>query len=314
VISRASSSGRTPNCTARRASVSAAAIACFQWSASAETSTAGGDERRVLGARQRRQPAVEHRQAELFDDLAPTLGHRVGREVGRRHPGQLHRRRRAGLDRQAHVGPARRHLAEIGVVAGRSLALPVGEPGLDLGLHRGRIDVADHHQGGALGAIVAVVDVGDQVGLGRLDHRHEADREALRRALAVHGEAEPGLGHPVGRGVAQPLLGEDHAALLVHRALVQQQVAGDLAQQHQRGVDGLVVGFRQVELVDRGVEAGLGVGVGAEGQAQPLQVLHHLAAGRHVGRTIESHVLEEVRQALLVVALHLRADVETQPH
>ena len=55
----------------------------------------------------------------------------------------------------------------------------------------------------------------------------------------------------------------------------------------------------------------MGVGVGAEGQAEALQHAHHFA-GRHPGRAAEGHVLEEMGQAALVVALVERAGADAQ--
>ena len=258
--------------------------------------------------------AVQHGQRQLVDGLAAALGQVVDGKVRRPHPAELHGGLRPRLDREPEGRASRAHLAEIGVWAGRTLALPVAEAGLDLGFHGDDVDVAHHHQRGALGTVVVVVDVGQQTDLGVLDDRHETDRPPLRRPLPIHGEADLRLGDPIGGAVAEPLLREDHTAFLVHRALVEGEVAGDLAHQHQRGVERGVVGLGQVELVGGVVEAGAGVGVGAERQAEAFEGLNHLAPARHVLGTVEGHVLEEVCEALLVVVLHQRADIEAQPH
>jgi hypothetical protein len=70
---------------------------------------------------------------------------------------------------------------------------------------------------------------------------------------------------------------------------------------------------RQVELVERDVEVGRGVGVGAERQPLALEQLDHLALG-HVGRAVERHVLDEVRVAELLVGLGDRAGVDPELH
>ena len=146
---------------------------------------------------------------------------------------------------------------------------------------------------------------------GVADHVGLADRETVGGELALEREAEAGLQHPIAGGVAQPLLGQHDALLLVERGLVQQQIAGHFAQQHHRGVDGVVVGLGQVELVDRLVPRGGGVGVGAEGQAVALQHVDHLAA-RHMGRAVERHVFQEVGQALLLGRFVQRAGMDAQ--
>src|SRR3546814_9511278 len=72
--------------------------------------------------------------------------------------------------------------------------------------------------------------------------------------------------------------------------------------QHQPGVDQIVGRVRQVELVDRLVEAGRGVGVGTEGKPLAFEELDHLALG-HMGRAVERHMLQEMSQPALVLGL-----------
>src|SRR3546814_2313757 len=69
--------------------------------------------------------------------------------------------------------------------------------------------------------------------------------------------------------------------------------------------------LRQVELVDRLVEAGRGVGVGAEGQPLAFEQLDHLALG-HMSRSVERHMFEEMGEAALVVGFGEAADVEAR--
>ncbi len=146
---------------------------------------------------------------------------------------------------------------------------------------------------------------------GALDHAHLADRHAARGQLVLEEEVLASLvGVQLGR-VARALLGQDDAALAVDGGGIEQQPVGALAHQHQGLVETVVVGERQVELVD-GLGLGRrGIGVGAERQAEPLQLLDHLPFG-HVLGAVEGHVLEEVGEALLGVGLHQRAGVEPQ--
>ncbi len=110
-------------------------------------------------------------------------------------------------------------------------------------------------------------------------------------------------------------LGEDDIALCIECGLRDHKLAGDLAHQHQRGIDGCRVVLRHVEGIDGLRRRGEGVGVGAEGEAQALQLLDHVAVG-HMRRTSERHVLEHMGDALLVVPLHQRAggDAKAERH
>ena len=251
---------------------------------------AGGDERRLGRAAESREPAVEDCEAEFLDEVAPPLGEGVGPHVRRPHPGDLQAERGARLDDQLGVRLARHDLTEIGVGTGRPVVLPVAEAGADLGLHGGGIEVAHRDDRRALGAVIVMIEVGDQVGRRLLEDVNLADGLAVRHPLARQQIFEARLVDPVGRAVAGALLREHHSAFAVHGGLRDGQFGGRLAQQLQRGVDRLRVGLRQVELVDGLVEAGLGVGVGAEGEAQAFEDLDHLALG-HGLRAVEGHVL-----------------------
>ena len=70
--------------------------------------------------------------------------------------------------------------------------------------------------------------------------------------------------------------------------------------------------LRQVEHIDGAVEAGDGVGVRPEFQAQPLQRFDELAF-RDMVRFVERHMFDEVGEAALLVAFADRAESEAQP-
>ena len=112
--------------------------------------------------------------------------------------------------------------------------------------------------------------------------------------------------------VAHPALAEDDAAFAVDGGRIELHLAGDLAHQHEAGAQPLLVGARQVEHVGGGIEAGRGVGVRPELEPLALEDLDHLAFG-HVGRPVERHMLDEVGEAALVVALADRAELEAEP-
>jgi hypothetical protein len=115
------------------------------------------------------------------------------------------------------------------------------------------------------------------------------------------------------RHVAHALLGQNDALLLLDEQRVQLQPVADLAEQHQPRVQRGGVGLGEVEVIDRLVQPGRGVGVGPKAQALALQHAHDLAV-RHVCAATEGHVLQEVRQPLLLVALLQRAGAYAHAH
>ena len=127
----------------------------------------------------------------------------------------------------------------------------------------------------------------------------------------MHEEGEAGDINPVGRAVAQAFFGKDDAAFPVDGGRGDGEFARCFPEEHQGGVDGVVVGMRQVELVEGLLEVGGGVGVCAESQATALQGLDHLAF-RNLLRAVESHVLKEVGETGLSVRLHQGAGVDAK--
>ena len=107
-------------------------------------------------------------------------------------------------------------------------------------------------------------------------------------------------------GVAVALFGQHHTALALHRLGGKAQLARGLAHQHQRGIEQPRVGARQVQHIGGVLVGGEGVGVGAKGQAQPLQQAHHLAR-LHMGGALKRHVLDEMGIATLIIGLVERA-------
>ena len=106
---------------------------------------------------------------------------------------------------------------------------------------------------------------------------------------------------------------QDYAALAVDGALGNREVARGFAHQHQCGVQQDVIGARQVQLVDGPIEAGRGVGIGAEGEPVALQQLDHFAFGHTLG-AVEGHVLDEVGISQFTVGLVERSRVHDHAH
>ncbi len=268
----------------------------------------GGDERRRGRARQPLQPAVEYRQPELLDQLAPTNGDAVLRRVCGLQPLQLDLQRRSWLDHKPGLGAAPGHHAQFGLGSRRSAISPVAEGRPDPGLHGGDVEVAHRHQHRPLRTVVMTIEAGDQGVVGPLDLLDLADGQPPGRQLTLQREGQLLFDDPQSGGVTGPFLGQDHTAFPADGAVADEQLAGPLAQQHEAGVDGVLVSPRQVELIDRFGPRGLGVGVGSERQAMALEYLDHLVFGHPPG-ALEIHVLQEVRDALLGVGFHQRSGV-----
>lgn len=217
----------------------------------------------------------------------------------------------ARVDHQPGFRLARRDRTLLGFGQGGRLGLPSAERRLDPGFHGVDVEVAHRHEHRPLGPVPAVIIVGDQAGGRGPQNLHLADRQAGGQALALQKEVEAFDHNPIAGRVAGALLRQHDASLAVHRGRVDREVESGLAQQLDRGVDRLGVGSRHIQLVDGLREAGRGVGVGAERQAQTLQDLHHLAF-LDLLRPVEGHVLEEVGQPGLLVRLHHRPGREPQ--
>ena len=99
-----------------------------------------------------------------------------------------------------------------------------------------------------------------------------------------------------------PLLVDD-AALFLNLLLVEEDVAGPAVEDFDTHLHHLSVVGRHVHIVNSLVERGVGVDVAAEFDAVLLQLVNHLVAGITFD-AVEGHVLAEVGEALLVVALH----------
>ena len=207
----------------------------------------------------------------------------------------------------------RRDLAERWLGDRRRWALPIAELGADLLLDRHGIKVAHHHQQRVVRAVPPLVERKETLARRALNDLLGADRQALTDRTVRVKEVQAGHQRAELRRITGTLLGEDHTALAVDRRRREQQTVRRLAHQHQRLVDQLVAGVRQVQLVDRLQEAGVRIRIGTEGEPKPLEQLHHLAF-RDVLAAVEHHVLEEMREAALVVGFHHGADPEAHAH
>ena len=269
-------------------------------------------ERLPGGAVHLADPQADGRLGDAPDHVVDAAGAGLIGGAVRRYPSHRERRQRARLGLDDHRLAAAGRRVGRRVPAGRAAGAPVGEQRLDLGLHRARIDVADHHDHRPLGSIVGVVERPQLRRRRGLDHLRPPDRRMHDRTARELGGALRQADRLVRSG---PLarLGQHHLALGVERVGRERDVAGDFAQETKAGIHRRGVGLAEIEAIDGFLLPGGCVGVGAEAQAEPLQRLHHLAVG-DVGRAAEGHVLDEVREALLVLPLLQRAGLDDEPH
>ena len=139
-----------------------------------------------------------------------------------------------------------------------------------------------------------------------------ADGDALAEAAARCDALDQVIQHPLLGRQARAALLEDDRPLLLDALFGQDQVARDVAEEGQPRAKRLGLGVRQADGVARAVEAGDGVLMAAETQAQILEERPHRAGGE-VGAAGEGQVLEEVGQPPLVVVLVERARVYMKP-
>ena len=108
-----------------------------------------------------------------------------------------------------------------------------------------------------------------------------------------------------------PLL-DDDATLAIDLLRVQRDATGEVAQGfHPPGDDALTIG-RHLEHVHRLVEARVRIHVRSKTRPDRLEVAHQLPRPEVRG-PVERHVLEQVREAALIVGLVDRARLDGEP-
>ena len=192
----------------------------------------------------------------------------------------------------------------------RVLALgDYGENLLDLGLGAVHIHVTHDHDGLHIRMVPGRVEVAEAFRLEGLQTFLLADQGAALhlRSLEIVGE---GTLHRAPGGVAAlaALLDDDTTLLVDFLGLVEDEM-GVVAQDHQAGVhDGFALDGDIVQHVLGFLETGGGVDVPAEFRADGAEIVQDALVGE-VRRSIEAHVLKEVREAVLVWGFLDGADV-----
>ncbi len=173
---------------------------------------------------------------------------------------------------------------------------------LDEGLDLGPVEIPDGDDGHEIGAVPGPVVFLQGVVGEALDDLLLAVGEALGVAGALEEDGELLVTDARLGALAEPPFLDDDAPLLVDGLGLEGQVVGPVLHDEE-GVpeDGLGI-RRDLEHVDRLVEAGEGVEVGAEAHADRLHEFDELLL-REVGRAVEGQVLDDVGQPALVLVL-----------
>ena len=258
------------------------------------------------------QAVVEQGRAHVVTELLRLPCARIGLrgDVAHRVQGQAGVAQfRLGLEQDRN--PLRPHPADVRARPGRAGGGERGETLAQEVLGLSHRHVADHHDDQVVRPVPVVVIPAQQPAVRGGEHLLGADGVALGHQRAGKIEAQLLLAHPRLRGIAAALLGKDDAALALHFRLAQQPAAGVVGQHLESLGQHLGFAGRQEQVVDRLVEAGVRVGVGAKAHADGLEVFHQ-GSGRVVGGAVEQHVLEIVGHAPLVVRLVQRSGLHVQ--
>ena len=186
---------------------------------------------------------------------------------------------------------------------------------LDLFLDGIGVNVADHDHGLQVRTVPVVVETADHFGFEALDDLNQTDGQTFRIAGVGEHDGEPFLAHTVGSAVAHaPLFGND-TALIFNFLRVVQKTVGPSVQDVDTHVDVLLVVGGHGDFEHRFIKTGVGVDAETEDDTDFLKFGNHLVVGITFD-AVESHVLGEVGETLLVVILLVGTGVdgETELH
>ena len=185
---------------------------------------------------------------------------------------------------------------------------------LDLLLHLIHVDITNHDDSLVVGTIPLLIVRLQERTLEIVDNLHQTNRHAMTVLRAGIELRQVTLQHThLGRGTQTPLLMDD-TTLLLDLLLFKQQTIGPVPKYHQTRVDDAFARRGYITyIIDRLVNAGIGIQVCTELHADALTPAQQLVALEML-RAVEGHMLQEVRQTTLVVVLlnrtHLLGDIE----
>jgi hypothetical protein len=254
------------------------------------------------------ESVVEHGEIEVTHEITAVVPHRRGDLVRRLEPERDARPCRLGIggdrDQRLFVGRD--------VEDGRRPRLrgpfEVAEVLADQRLHLRRVDIADRDDGHVIGRVPVAIKGPQPVVRRLLDHLGQADGQPVCVARAMEDDRELFAPDAIACSKSKPPLLEHDTALLVDLLIGERRAPRKVGQGGDPPIQQRVAIARNVERVDRLVERGVRVRIGAEAQANRLEVGHQLVRFE-VGRAIEVHVLVQMREAALVVGLRRGTDI-----
>jgi hypothetical protein len=164
------------------------------------------------------------------------------------------------------------------------------------------IDVADDNHGQPPGPIPCIIKRDELLTRELANRVIEPADSAPGGSGARPQEMEIHLGD-AGRGrVARRELAENHAAFALDQLGVEGDLAGKFTERAEALAQRGLLRIGKLEVINRVVEKGERSHVGAGADAEPLEGLEERAAGVRF-RAAKHHVLDEVREAALIVVL-----------
>ena len=176
-------------------------------------------------------------------------------------------------------------------------------------LDRRRVEVADGNHRHQVGAVPIRVELPQSSGTDVLNDLRTPDRRAVRIPCAFQQDGHLRIAQARLGAQAEPPFLEDNAALLLDLGGLERNAVSPVLHDQQRTIDdGAAVG-RDLQLIDRLVEARMGIHVRAESHPERLDERRDVLPGKMPG-TIEAHMFDEMRQPPLVIVLEHRAGVD----
>ena len=196
-----------------------------------------------------------------------------------------------------------REIHTLSCIGGRSL--DVGEHLLNFVFRAVHIDITHHDDGLEVRSIPFLIVSTEHIVWEVHDHVHGSNRHTLSIFAAWIDVRERTLIHALhGRAAHTPLL-VDHTTFLVDFRTLEQEVVAPVVEDEQTRVERTdTCGLHVVDVVNRLIEAGVGVEVLTEFHTDALEIGLELVAWEMSG-SVEAHVLKEVgKSALRFLLLH----------
>ncbi len=174
------------------------------------------------------------------------------------------------------------------------------------------IDVADDDHRHQVRAVPVAVEARQLLALRVLDDLGLADRRPIRVARSFELHAPDLVLRALAGAEVHPPFRQDDAALAVDAALIERGALRPVLEDEQRAIEHAGHVGRHAQRVLRVVVARCRVRVRTDAQAERRQELDD-ALPRKVPRAFELHVLDEMRQPLLVVVFEHRTGLDDEP-